>query len=94
MVDFRQRSTASEYMDHATIDGEEVVATLNEIAYVNRLLGGINATRDALNRLLTTDNRQSLSLLDLGTGSADIPIALVRWARRRGDRDGHHGGGF
>ncbi|ETX08044.1 methyltransferase domain-containing protein [Candidatus Entotheonella palauensis] len=83
MVDFRQRSMASEYMDHATINGEEVVTTLNEIEYVNRILGGINATRDALNRLLPTGDQPSLSLLDLGTGSADIPIAIVRWARQR-----------
>ena len=83
MVDFRQRSTAPEYMDHATIDGDEVVTTLNELEYVNRLLGGINASRDALNRMLPAGDPQSLSLLDLGTGSADIPIALVRWARQR-----------
>jgi 2-polyprenyl-3-methyl-5-hydroxy-6-metoxy-1,4-benzoquinol methylase len=84
MVDFRQRSTASEYMDEATIDGDKVVTTLNEIEYVNRWLGGVNTTRDALHRLLPPGDRQSLSLLDLGTGSADIPIAVVRWARRRG----------
>jgi 2-polyprenyl-3-methyl-5-hydroxy-6-metoxy-1,4-benzoquinol methylase len=84
MVDFRQRSTAPEHMDHATVDGDEMVITLNEIAYVNRFLGGINATRAALRRLLPTGNPQSLSLLDVGTGSADIPIALVHWARRRG----------
>ncbi len=84
MVDFRQRSTAPEYMDHATVNGDEVVTALNEIEYVNRFLGGINASRDALNRLLPTGNGQSLSFLDLGTGSADIPIAIVRWARRRG----------
>jgi len=84
MVDFRQRSTAPEYMDHATVDGAEVAMALNEIAYVNRFLGGINATRAALKRLLATGNPHSLSLLDMGTGSADIPIALVRWARRRG----------
>jgi SAM-dependent methyltransferase len=84
MVDFRQRSTAPEYMDHATIDGPAVVTALNEIAYVNRFLGGINATRDALNRLLPTGNQRSFSLLDVGTGSADIPIAIARWARQRG----------
>jgi 2-polyprenyl-3-methyl-5-hydroxy-6-metoxy-1,4-benzoquinol methylase len=84
MVDFRQRSTAPEYMDHATLDSEEMVATLNEIASVNRFLGGINASRAALDHLLPAGTLQSLSLLDVGTGSADIPIALVRWARRRG----------
>ncbi len=84
MVDFRQRSTAPEYMDHAIIDGKDVVTTLDEIEYVNRFLGGINASRVALSHLLPSGDRPSLRLLDLGTGSADIPIALVRWARRRG----------
>ncbi len=84
MVDFRQRSTATEYMDHAEIDGEAVVKALNEIAYVNRFLGGISVTRSALQNLLPSGNGRSLSLLDLGTGAADIPIALVHWARRQG----------
>lgn len=84
MVDFRQRSTAPEYMDHAEIDGDDVEKALNEIAYVNRFLGGIRVTRSALERLLPNGNGKSLSLLDLGTGAADIPIALVRWARQRG----------
>ncbi|PON12970.1 hypothetical protein C2W62_36825 [Candidatus Entotheonella serta] len=83
MVDFRQRSTAPEHMDHATIDGHEVVAALNEIEYVNRFLGGINASREALSRLLSSGNWPSLSVLDIGTGSADIPMALVHWARRQ-----------
>lgn len=84
MVNFRQRSTAPEQMDHATIDGDEVVQALDEIAYVNRFLGGIRATRGALKQLLPNGYGRSLSLLDLGTGAADIPIALVHWARQRG----------
>lgn len=84
MVDFRQRSTAPEYMDHATIAGDEVATALSEIEYVNRFLGGINATRDALNRLLPPGDLQALTFLDVGTGSADIPIAMAHWARHRG----------
>ncbi|WP_089718339.1 methyltransferase domain-containing protein [Candidatus Entotheonella palauensis] len=84
MIDFRQRSTAPEYIDHASIGGDEVVTALSEIESVNRWLGGINATRYALNRLLPDGVQRSLSFLDLGTGSADIPIAVARWARQRG----------
>lgn len=84
MVDFQRRSTVPEYMDYAMLDGDEVVTVLNEIEYVNRFLGGINATREALNHLLPAADSPSFSLLDLGTGSADIPIAMVHWARQRG----------
>jgi SAM-dependent methyltransferase len=36
-----------------------------------------------LNRLVGSQNRP-LSLLDVGTGSGDIPTAIARWARRNG----------
>ncbi len=83
MIDWRQRSTAPEYMDDASAVGDDVLAALTEIAYVNRFLGGARTTRHALRRCVGPQPGQSLSLLDLGTGAADIPIAIVRWARAR-----------
>ena len=88
MVDWHQRSTAPEHMDDTSVTGADVEAALTEIAYVNRFLGGIPTTLAALRQCAGLQPGQSLSLLDLGTGAADIPVAIVRWARAR-DIDVH-----
>lgn len=81
MTDFRQRSRMPEYMDDATVVGDDVLAALTEIEYVNRFLGGTRATLHALKPYLPDARRGALTLLDIGTGAADIPIAIVQWAR-------------
>jgi ubiquinone/menaquinone biosynthesis C-methylase UbiE len=68
---------------------------LRDIRRVNRWLGGIALSRRALIALVTqsrsgrgalrADLRQrTVTMLDIGTGSADIPVALVEWTARRG----------
>jgi SAM-dependent methyltransferase len=81
MTDFRQRSRMPEYMDDATVVGDDVLAALTEIEYVNRFLGGTRATLHALKHYLPDARHGALTLLDIGTGAADIPIAIVQWAR-------------
>lgn len=84
MTDFRQRSRMPEYMDDATVVGDDVLAALTEIEYVNRFLGGTRATLYALKYCLPDARHGALTLLDIGTGAADIPIAIVQWARSHG----------
>ena len=84
MTDFRQRSLMPEHMDDATVMGDDMLAALTEIEYVNRFLGGTRATLHALKHYLPDAGHGALSLLDIGTGAADIPIAIAQWARSRG----------
>ena len=52
---------------------------------VNRAGGGARAVVNALARELpTVPPTGPLRILDLGSGSCDIPLALVRWARANG----------
>lgn len=83
MVDYGQRSTAPEYMDEASATGRELQTALVELAYVNRYLGGIRTTLRALEGSLDKATRATFTFLDLGTGAADIPRAIVQWARAR-----------
>jgi ubiquinone/menaquinone biosynthesis C-methylase UbiE len=71
-----------ERMDEPGVDPAELHRTLKDLARVNRTFGG---TRAVLRHLdgLCTDRRGTLRLLDVGTGYADIPRAVVRWARAR-----------
>lgn len=57
--------------DAATLDGN-----LRDLRRVNRLFGGAALSVRALRHLATTQG-SALRILDVGTGAADIPLALV-----------------
>jgi SAM-dependent methyltransferase len=78
------RSDAPELMDAPELDPDELAENLRDIRRVNRLLGGTAIILRRLPGLLgeTTPNRQ-ITVLDLATGSADIPLAIAKWARRQ-----------
>jgi len=72
-----------ELLDGTDWSPEELAQNFRDIERVNHLLGGTRLTVGALARVarpLAGD--AELSVLDVGTGSADIPIGLVRWARK------------
>jgi SAM-dependent methyltransferase len=74
-----------ELLDHPDADPATVEASLHHIARSNRWFGGWWAVRRGLGRLLAgVPQGTALTLLDVGTGAADLPLAAVAWARRRG----------
>ena len=61
---------------------EELEGTLADLRVVNRYLGD---TRALLKHLSAQINgNEAVSLLDVATGSADLPVAVAKWARKRG----------
>lgn len=79
-------------LDHALLQGN-----MRDLARINRLLGGVALSRRALVTLAmgshalpsarSVDRRtRTLSMLDVGTGAADIPEALLAWTAERGLR--------
>ena len=62
----------------------ELEANFGDLSRLNRYFGGAWVTRSHLMRLLGTRRGEPVTVLDVGSGGADIPIELVRWARRRG----------
>src|SRR4051812_32918928 len=82
---FKTRSLTPERMDVEFIDQEETAQILRTLERVNAWLGGVRATLWHLNRMSNYWTRgQTIRFIDWGTGGADIPRAIVRWARRRG----------
>lgn len=73
---------AVERLDAPHHDRAELEESLDQVAEVNRMLGGTRAVLRTMEPLL--ENGGVLRVLDVGTGSADIPIALSDHARRRG----------
>ncbi len=74
-------------MDDPAVDRGQLEESLRFIQAVNRRLGGTAAALGHLQRWSAArPPGEVLRLVDLGTGSADIPLAIVRWARARGRR--------
>jgi ubiquinone/menaquinone biosynthesis C-methylase UbiE len=87
------RLTNAEELIDGVLDEPEVLAgNLRDLRRVNRLLGGVRLSRLAVDRLTfgapSSDPGRSpdVLLIDVGTGGADIPVALLADARRRGRR--------
>lgn len=75
-----------ELLDEPGLTPGELAENLADIARLNRL-GPTRALLARLEPLLARHRgRAPLRVLDLGTGAADVPAALVRWARARGRR--------
>lgn len=57
--------------------------SLLDVARLNALFGGRRVTLAQVKRLLARlPADRAVTILDLGTGAGDIPLALARWARR------------
>lgn len=61
---------------------EEIRSNLRDIAFANRWLGGTAVVLGHLKKMLGRVGEARI--LDLATGLGDIPVAIVRWARRNG----------
>lgn len=71
-------------MDDLTVHGPELAGALEELRWVNRLLGGYATTMAALAPYLRARRGHPVRILDLGTGAADHPEHVVRWADHHG----------
>jgi ubiquinone/menaquinone biosynthesis C-methylase UbiE len=69
----RRLAHAPELLDEAVHDMAELAQSLDQVAEVNRLLGGRRAVWRAVRPLL----RPGSTVLDIGTGSADIPLDIA-----------------
>lgn len=79
------RLTSDELMDDPGVDPRELDRSLRFIRWVNRRLGGTSALLGALRRWSRHWPRdRSVTLLDVATGSADLPIAARKWALANG----------
>lgn len=81
---FAQRSNEAELMDGSDYTPDELIENLSDLRRVNRYLGGHSALTKQLFPMIERLGGKRVRLLDVGTGSADIPAKIVEWARRRG----------
>jgi SAM-dependent methyltransferase len=79
----RRLAGASELLDGPLDDPAVLRGNLHDLARINRWFGGTSASAHALDRLLG-QRTVPHTLLDVGTGAADIPVALIADQARRG----------
>lgn len=81
----RHRAGDEELLDQPGLDTHELTANLRDIQRVNRFFGGTRTVLRYLPALVATvPADRPLTVLDLATGAADIPRAVVDWGRRHG----------
>ena len=76
---------AVETLDDPRTEDAVIVTSLRDIARINRVFGGARAAVGRLDEFLARCSRgATLTLLDVGTGTGDIPRAAARRAQARG----------
>jgi SAM-dependent methyltransferase len=78
-----KRSHEKEMIDFTSNSEELLAGNLSDLRRLNRYLRGSRGVMLALQRAIGREPLQHLSVLDVGTGSADIPAAISAWAKRR-----------
>jgi len=78
-----KRSYEKEMMDLTGNSPELLADDLRNLRMLNRYLSGSRSVMLALQRALGREPIEHISVLDVGTGSADIPAAIFAWAKRR-----------
>ncbi|MEZ0239544.1 MAG: methyltransferase domain-containing protein [Chloroflexota bacterium] len=76
-----------EHLDGPLTDPTVLAGNLHDLARINRAFGGVSLSRNAIDALAPGGDRPvdgPLRLLDVGTGGADIPLALIATWRGRG----------
>ena len=79
-----KRIYEEELLDAGEGTDDDVARSLSDLRRVNRFLGGRRVLLRALSSCLQDTSLDQVSLLDVGTGSADIPMAVAESCKARG----------
>jgi SAM-dependent methyltransferase len=75
-------SGTEELLDGPLADQRALVGNLRDLARANRWLGGIRLSSRVIDKL--APGTAAIDILDVGTGGADIPLALIERGRSAG----------
>jgi ubiquinone/menaquinone biosynthesis C-methylase UbiE len=73
-----------ELLDAGDGTDKDVAESLADLRRINRFLGGRRVVLDAIAACVDAANVKEVSVLDVGTGSADIPMAVADQCRNLG----------
>lgn len=85
MINTSQRTSEPEIMDDFHMEGDTLRLTLDEIAKINRLLGGNRITVQGIQQLLQSiPIDKHVSIVDLGCGNGDMLRTIADYGRKTG----------
>lgn len=74
-----------ELMDSGTVSSAELSDALDFLSATNTFLGGWSVLRERLEAWSRTwSEGAAVTMLDIGTGAADLPLRMLEWGRKRG----------
>lgn len=83
-VNTTYRTEEIEIMDDFSLQSEELIGALDQIASINQLLGGNKLTLHGIKELLKkTDTSKTITIVDIGCGNGDMLRMLAKYGKRR-----------
>ncbi len=79
-----QRRVTAELLDEDLGSPQEIAASLADLRRINCWFGGVHTTVSLLRRLAYQSSCRALSLLEVGAGAGDVPLAAQRTLNRDG----------
>ncbi len=79
-----KRKVESELLDSDCGTPVEIAAALSDICRVNRWFGGVSTSQRLVQRVVDESALRRVELLDVGSGSGDVPLAIASRLNRRG----------
>ena len=84
-LNLKDRSTQTEIMDDFSMEGELLKRTLDQIALINKWLGGNSVTINGLQKLWKDiPLEQEITIVDLGCGNGDMLRVVANLAQKKG----------
>jgi SAM-dependent methyltransferase len=83
VLDFSTRVRCQEQLDDGRMPNEEVRKGLLDLRRFNRLFGSKRHLLEALKKEVSARGLTQFSVLDIASGSCDLPMAVLDWARQR-----------
>ncbi len=85
IINTKYRSRETELMDDFSMDGELLHKTLDQIAKINRWLGGNRITLNGLEKVLRNYPKDKpLTIIDIGCGNGDMLRVVSGFLKRKG----------
>jgi 2-polyprenyl-3-methyl-5-hydroxy-6-metoxy-1,4-benzoquinol methylase len=79
-----RQSRTPEWMDGDQYSDQDLHESLQDLRWINRYLGGNAVVIKNLSRLAKEKKLLRFSILDVATGSGDIPLEIAKWGRQKG----------
>jgi 2-polyprenyl-3-methyl-5-hydroxy-6-metoxy-1,4-benzoquinol methylase len=79
-----ERADTAEWMDATGVDRAALCGNLRDLRRLNAWLGWRASVVEQVARIVASDGLKRFRLLDVATGSGDIPEAVLEWATRHG----------